>query len=77
MIRAEPQYAAAVAPIESAFVDATRLAGFVASGFVLIGVVLTLLLPEMPTDRVRDAVALDGTGEGEEEDEEPAEAVPA
>ncbi|HYO42646.1 MAG TPA: MFS transporter [Candidatus Limnocylindrales bacterium] len=37
-----------VVPIETAFVDATRLAGFVASGFVLVGVVLSLLLPEMP-----------------------------
>ncbi len=37
-----------VAPIESAFVDATRLAGFVASGFVLAGVVLSLLLPATP-----------------------------
>jgi EmrB/QacA subfamily drug resistance transporter len=69
VIRMEPQYAAAVAPIEQAFVDATRLAGFVASGFVLIGVVLTLLLPEMPKDRVRDPVVVEGTEE--------AEAVPA
>ena len=37
-----------VEPIESAFVDATRLAGFVASGFVLVGVFLSLLLPAMP-----------------------------
>ena len=42
-----------VAPIESAFVDATRLAGFVASGFVLVGVVLSLLLPEMPGGAAR------------------------
>jgi hypothetical protein len=37
-----------VEPIESAFVDATRLAGFVARGFVLVGVFLSLLLPAMP-----------------------------
>jgi hypothetical protein len=37
-----------VEPIETAFVDATRLAGFVASGFVLVGVVLSILLPAMP-----------------------------
>jgi len=37
-----------VEPIETAFVDATRLAGFVASGFVLVGVFLSLLLPAMP-----------------------------
>ena len=60
VIRQEPQYAAAVEPIEQAFVDATRLAGLVASGFVLIGVVLTLLLPEMPKDRARDPVVVEG-----------------
>ena len=76
VIRAEPQYAAAVAPIESAFVDATRLAGFVASGFVLIGVVLTLLLPEMPKDRARDPVAAEGREEGTE-GAEAAETAPA
>ena len=43
-----------VAPIEAAFVDATRLAGLVASGFVLVGVLLSLLLPEMPK-RLEDA----------------------
>ncbi len=32
-------------PIENAFVLATRLTGFVAAGFVLLGVVLSLLLP--------------------------------
>ena len=50
-----------VAPIEAAFVDATRMAGFVASGFVLVGVVLSLLLPEMPLQpiRGRDAVPAD------------------
>jgi EmrB/QacA subfamily drug resistance transporter len=49
---ADPAFLAAlpktVAPIEAAFVDATRLAGFVATGFVLVGVLLSLLLPEMP-----------------------------
>ena len=47
-----------VTPIENAFVDATRLAGFVASGFVLVGVVLSLLLPEMPlySPRSRETV---------------------
>jgi EmrB/QacA subfamily drug resistance transporter len=45
-----------VVPIESAFVDATRLAGFVASGFVLVGVVLSLLLPEMPQSPEREVV---------------------
>jgi EmrB/QacA subfamily drug resistance transporter len=45
---------ATVPPIESAFVDATRLAGLVATGFVLVGVVLSLLLPEMPKQRVAE-----------------------
>jgi EmrB/QacA subfamily drug resistance transporter len=51
-----------VEPIQTAFVDATRLAGFVASGFVLVGVVLSLLLPEMPLQpaRERDSVPADG-----------------
>jgi EmrB/QacA subfamily drug resistance transporter len=34
-----------VAPIENGFVDAARLAGFVATGFVALGVVFSLLLP--------------------------------
>ncbi len=36
---------ATVTPIERAFVDATRFAGFTATGFVLLGVVFSLLLP--------------------------------
>jgi EmrB/QacA subfamily drug resistance transporter len=67
-----------VAPIESAFVDATRLAGFVASGFVLIGVVLSLFLPDMPQPG-RDVVAVDPASEprtdaGGDEDGEPDDA---
>jgi EmrB/QacA subfamily drug resistance transporter len=34
-----------VAPIEAAFVDAARLTGFVATAFVLLGVLFSLLLP--------------------------------
>jgi len=34
-----------VAPIEDAFVTATRFAGFIAAGFVLLGFVFSLLLP--------------------------------
>jgi EmrB/QacA subfamily drug resistance transporter len=53
----DPEFIAAlpqtVEPIQTAFVDATRLAGFVASGFVLVGVVLSLLLPEMPLQPTR------------------------
>jgi EmrB/QacA subfamily drug resistance transporter len=77
VIRAEPQYVAAVEPIESAFVDATRLAGFVASGFVLIGVVLTLLLPEMPKDRVLEAVVVEGIEDAGAEGVERAEGTGA
>jgi hypothetical protein len=33
-------------PIEDAFVDAAHLAGRVATGFVLLGLVLSLLLPK-------------------------------
>ena len=43
-----------VAPIEDAFVTATRLAGFVAVGFVLVGVVLSLLLPKQPAHPAAD-----------------------
>jgi len=46
-------------PIESAFVDATRLAGFVASGFVLVGVVLSLLLPKGPAHRLEERQPLE------------------
>ncbi len=45
-IKEDPAYAAVVPGIEDAFVDATKLAGFVATGFVLVGVVLSLLLPK-------------------------------
>jgi hypothetical protein len=41
-LRALPQ---TVEPIEDAFVSATRGAGFVAAGFVLLGVLFSLLLP--------------------------------
>ena len=41
------QFGKSVAPpIEDAFVDAARLAGFVATGFVLLGLVFSLLLPK-------------------------------
>jgi EmrB/QacA subfamily drug resistance transporter len=46
-IREQPGADAVVPALESAFVDATRLAGFVATGFVLLGVVFSLLLPKM------------------------------
>ncbi|HEY3334582.1 MAG TPA: MFS transporter [Candidatus Limnocylindrales bacterium] len=46
-IRQQPGSEQVVPAVEQAFVDATRLAGFVATGFVLLGVVLSLLLPKM------------------------------
>ena len=52
--REDPQLEAVVAPVEQAFVDATRLSGLVATGFVLVGVVLSLLLPAMPRRLERD-----------------------
>jgi EmrB/QacA subfamily drug resistance transporter len=55
-----------VAPVESAFVDATRLAGLVASGFVLIGVALSLLLPEMTPHGVGSREAIDGEAGAED-----------
>jgi hypothetical protein len=47
-LRAVPQ---TVEPIEDAFVGATRGAGFVAAGFVLLGVVFSLLLPTSRVER--------------------------
>jgi EmrB/QacA subfamily drug resistance transporter len=46
-IREQPGAEAVVGPVEDAFVTATRLAGLVATGFVILGVGLSLLLPEM------------------------------
>ncbi len=65
---ADPAFIAAlpstVEPIERAFVDATRLAGLVASGFVLAGVVLSLLLPEMPQPDKEGVEAERSSGRG-------------
>jgi MFS family permease len=53
-----------VVPVETAFVDATRMAGFVASGFVLVGVLLSLLLPEMPRRMEEEREVVDPDAEG-------------
>jgi EmrB/QacA subfamily drug resistance transporter len=45
-IRQQPEAALAVPAIEQAFVDATRLTGFTALVFVIVGMFLTLLLPK-------------------------------
>jgi hypothetical protein len=38
-----------VAIAEQSFVDATKAAGFVATGFVILGVIFSLLLPQTRT----------------------------
>jgi EmrB/QacA subfamily drug resistance transporter len=60
-MRRDPSMAAVVRPIEDAFVNAGRAAGFWAFGFVILGLVLSLLLPKTRAERE----ALTGT-EGEE-----------
>lgn len=57
-IREQPGAETIVPPLEAAFVEATRLAGFVATGFVLLGVVFSLLLPKMPPHREPDGQEL-------------------
>ena len=58
---AEPAAKAILAPYvavaEQSFVDATRAAGFVATGFVLLGVVFSFLLPRIPPYREPASVA--------------------
>ena len=53
-IREDPAYAPVVEPIERAFVDATRYAGFFAFAFVILGLVFSFLLPETRPDLVAD-----------------------
>jgi Na+/melibiose symporter-like transporter len=71
VFKEDPQYAAVVPGIEQAFVDATKLTGIVAVGFVLVGVVLSLLLPKNAArhgathEPVAPAVEPEGEGEGE------------
>jgi hypothetical protein len=61
VFKEDPQYEALVPGIEAAFVDATQLAGFVATGFVLLGVVFSLLLPktQMHREPDREPVSVD------------------
>jgi MFS family permease len=58
---ADPTFLAALSraavPVETAFVDATRFAGFAATGFVLLGVVFSLLLPARPPHPIEPAEA--------------------
>ncbi len=48
---------ATVLPIENAFVDATRFAGIAATGFVLLGVLFSLLLPARRAEPIGDQEA--------------------
>jgi EmrB/QacA subfamily drug resistance transporter len=55
VIRLDPANDLVVAPIESAFVDATRAAGLVAFAFVVLGLGFSVLLPETRPDLVPDS----------------------
>jgi len=46
-------------PIEEAFVDSARMAGFVATGFVLLGLVFSLLIPRT---KARDDTVVEAEG---------------
>ncbi len=59
-----------VAPIDAAFVDAARLTGLVAAGFIGLGVLFSLLLPGGKVGATRPAAA--GNGELAGGDPEPA-----
>ena len=78
-IRLDPANDLVVAPIESAFVDATRAAGLVAFGFVVLGLVFSFLLPETRPDLVTDAEGeSDSVGDGDDAAGDGSEApVPA
>ena len=52
-------------PIEDAFVDAARLAGFAATGFVLLGLLFSLLLPKSKPDPVAAEPAVEPAAKGE------------
>jgi EmrB/QacA subfamily drug resistance transporter len=56
-IRQQPEAALAVPAIEEAFVEATRLTGFTALVFVVIGMFLTLLLPKPRPRPVEEALS--------------------
>ena len=80
VFKEDPKYDALVPGIEAAFVDATQLAGFVATGFVLLGVLFSLLLPKTQMHKGLDhePVPVDGAAEVPEAVAgEGPEAVPA
>ena len=81
VFKEDPKYDALVPGIEAAFVDATKLAGFVATGFVLFGVLFSLLLPKTQMHKAPDhePVAVDAVaGEDPESGEGPEpEPIPA
>ena len=53
--KADPSAAAVIAPIQDAFVHAARAAGLWAFGFVILGLVLSLLLPKTRAERLEPA----------------------
>ncbi len=61
--RADPSAAAVVRPIEDAFVSAARSAGFGAFAFVIVGLVLSLLLPRTKLEQA-GAGGVAGAGAG-------------
>jgi EmrB/QacA subfamily drug resistance transporter len=69
VFKQDPKYDAVVPGIEAAFVDATKLAGIVATGFVLVGVVLSLLLPKNAAVHVETREPVDPETEPEGEAE--------
>jgi hypothetical protein len=53
-LRNDPQAAAVVPAIESAFTDAARAAGLVATGFISLGLLFSLLLPASAVQRAAE-----------------------
>ncbi len=78
VFKEDPKYAPLVPGIEAAFVDATKLAGFVATAFVLLGVLFSLLLPKTQVHKGPDhePVPVDGDGKPDEGKDEGAGEVP-
>ncbi len=63
--RHQPAAAAIVQAGDAAYVDAARLSGFVATGFVILGVGLSLLLPARDPSLVEDAETRRGRAAGQ------------
>ena len=59
VLRQDPRAAAMVPEIELAFADAARTAALVASGFIGLGLLFSLLLPAPATERGEEPVVID------------------